>query len=62
VGLDENQAVSGDFNHDGYADVLAFYNYSGYRTRAWLFRGNPNGVNAPVVVWTQARVSGLDAF
>ena len=43
--------VAGDFNHDGYSDVMAFYDYGGAETRAWLFRSNPNGVNPPLIIW-----------
>jgi hypothetical protein len=50
-GTNPDHTVSGDFNRDGYADVVAFYGYAGARTRAWLFRGNPNGVDTPLVIW-----------
>ena len=45
------RTVAGDFNKDGYADVVAFYDYGGGRTGAFIFRGNPNGVNPPVMIW-----------
>ena len=43
--------VSGDFNKDGYADVIAFYGYDGARTKAWIFRGNVNGVTPAGPIW-----------
>src|SRR5450830_1633044 len=37
--------------HRGYADVLAFYNKGGARTKAWLFRGTSSGISPPTMVW-----------
>ena len=39
----------GDFNGDGYGDVLAFSSFPDNRTfNVWLFTGSVSGVNAPV--------------
>ena len=51
VGPDIPHTISGDFNKDGYSDVVAFYNYGHAQIRAWIFRGNPNGVAPPVMIW-----------
>jgi hypothetical protein len=41
----------GTSNHDGYADVIAFYDDGSNRTAVQIFRGNPNGVDPPVMIW-----------
>jgi surface antigen len=48
---DRCKLVAGDFNHDGYSDVLAFYNYGGADTKIWLFRGNSTGLSNPTMEW-----------
>ncbi|MCR3753297.1 FG-GAP-like repeat-containing protein [Lentzea californiensis] len=56
-GLDGNWAAqyaritSGDYNGDGRADIVAFYNYDNGLTRAFLWKGNANGFDAPVQQW-----------
>ena len=52
VRIEDPHTVSGDFNHDGYADALAFYDYGGDGVRAWLFKGKASGLAAPVSVWS----------
>jgi len=41
----------GDFNGDGYADALAFYNFGGSHTQAFLFPGKASGINPPTMIW-----------
>jgi surface antigen len=48
---DRTKLVPGDFNRDGYADTIAFYGYNNNTTAAFLFRGNPKGVDKPVQIW-----------
>ncbi|GAA2780113.1 FG-GAP-like repeat-containing protein [Crossiella cryophila] len=45
------QFVAGDFNGDGRTDITAAYGYPNGQTKFWLFRGNPTGIDAPVVTW-----------
>ncbi|HEU4913930.1 MAG TPA: VCBS repeat-containing protein [Candidatus Saccharimonadales bacterium] len=42
----------GDFNGDGYDDIVAFYNYGNGLTKAWLFKGKSTGIDAPVEAWS----------
>jgi hypothetical protein len=42
--------VYGDFTGDGKADVMAFYDYGGAQTKAWLFRSD-GGALSPSVSW-----------
>ncbi|MGD9701855.1 MAG: FG-GAP repeat domain-containing protein [Acidimicrobiia bacterium] len=54
------KSVAGDFNGDGFADVIAFYDYGSSQTKAWLFRGTSNGVGPPLAVWDSG-VNNWDA-
>ena len=45
------RSIAGDFNHDGYDDIVAYYDYGSARTRAWIFRGNATGLDAPIQAW-----------
>jgi serralysin len=48
---ESRRTVSGDFNGDGYSDVVALYDYGSSRTKVWFFRGNSTGMAGPVEVW-----------
>jgi len=48
---DRTKLVSTDVNHDGYTDVVAFYDYSADRTAAFWFKGSKSGLKSPAVVW-----------
>ena len=39
--------VAGDFNHDGYSDVTAFYDYGGAETRPGCSAATPTGSTHP---------------
>ncbi|MET9626477.1 trypsin-like serine protease [Lentzea sp. NPDC006480] len=43
--------VAGDYNGDGRSDVVAFYNFDNGLTRAFLWKGNANGFDAPTQQW-----------
>ncbi|MHB0976694.1 MAG: SpoIID/LytB domain-containing protein [Candidatus Aquicultorales bacterium] len=51
--LSKTILLSGDFNKDGRDDVLAFYNYGGTVTGAFLFAYNGNAFE-PVKIWHSA--------
>lgn len=44
--------VAGNFNGDGWTDVVGFYDYGNSKLGAFLFAGNGNGVSQPVHLWT----------
>ena len=44
------RVTAGDYTGDGKADIVGFYNESGV-TRAYLWKGNPNGVDLAVRQW-----------
>ncbi len=63
------KTASGDFNGDGFGDVVAFYPYANNQTRAWVFFGTSTGLNPPTIQWDsgtngwdpdRARYAGVD--
>jgi len=45
------KTVVADVNHDGFADIVAFYNYEAAGVRAWILYGSTTGVQPLVNVW-----------
>ncbi len=48
-----NKLAAGDFNHDGYQDIVSFYNYPATRqVKAWVWLNDGNGnYGAPQMWW-----------
>ncbi|MCL5290951.1 MAG: glucosaminidase domain-containing protein [Actinobacteria bacterium] len=56
--------LAGDFNRDGASDLLAFYDYGGGRTAAWLFGADGSSLRYPSMIyetpfWDNARTTWL---
>lgn len=50
---DNSKIAGGDFNDDGWDDVMVFYKYGATTTGAWFFQGNGNGTfDAPQSVFS----------
>ncbi|SDK76278.1 Repeat domain-containing protein [Lentzea albidocapillata subsp. violacea] len=45
------RVTSGDYNGDGRADVVAFYNFDNGLTRSYMWKGTATGFDAPVQQW-----------
>jgi hypothetical protein len=60
--LSASKITSGDFNHDGKADVLALYDYGNESAGLWVFpgtTGRSDGASDPYRVWFTGR-GGFD--
>jgi hypothetical protein len=49
--MNDSTFVAGDFNGDGYTDVIGFYNEGNGNLGAWLFAGSPSGIGRPQLLW-----------
>jgi hypothetical protein len=46
-----SKLTSGDYDGDGFGDVVALYDYDGASSRLWLFPGAASGLAAPRELW-----------
>lgn len=50
----DTQMLSGDFDLDGFKDLIGFYNYNNRHTRAWFLKGFGGGFYVPSIWWDSA--------
>jgi len=56
-----NKLAAGDFNHDGYQDIVSFYNYPANRqVKAWVWLNDGSGNYLAPQVWWDSGVGNWD--